>query len=300
MKFGKVENPDLVDFSFPADHPDTKRVLNQYRKEDNLEVYVGCAKWNRNDLKGFYPKGVKDELTYYSRQFNAIEMNATFYKMPDWRQVEIWKNKTPDGFRFFPKVTDLITHYRRLINVQEPVENFCDAVSNFEDKLGMAFMQLHENFHPKDFDRLKGVLENFPKAIPLAVEVRNEEWFSNQEIWEKYCALLEEQGITNTIVDTAGRRDMLHMRLTGSAAFIRYVGANHPSDTKRLDDWVGRIRQWKEEGLQQLYFFVHQNVEVESPLLAAYFIGRLNEELGLALKIPGKENEAPPALTLFD
>jgi len=85
MKFGKVENPDLVDFSFPADHPDTKRVLNQYRKENNFEVYVGCAKWNRNDLKGFYPKGVKDELTYYSRQFNAIEMNATFYKMPDWR-----------------------------------------------------------------------------------------------------------------------------------------------------------------------------------------------------------------------
>jgi len=300
MKFGKVENPDLVDFSFPADHPETKRVLNQYRKESNFEVYVGCAKWNRNDLKGFYPKGVKDELTYYSRQFNAIEMNATFYKMPDWKQVETWKNKTPDGFKFFPKVTDLITHYRRLINVQEPIENFCDAVSNFEEKLGMAFMQLHENFHPKDFDRLKGVLEKFPKAIPLAVEVRNEEWFSNQEIWEKYCTLLEEQGMANTIVDTAGRRDMLHMRPTGPAAFIRYVGANHPSDTKRLDDWIGRIKQWKEEGLQQLYFFVHQNVEVESPLLAAYFIGRLNEELGLTLKIPGKENEALPPLTLFD
>lgn len=300
MKFGKVENPDLVDFSFPADHPETKRVLNQYRKENSFEVYVGCAKWNRNDLKGFYPKGVKDELTYYSRQFNAIEMNATFYKMPDWKQVETWKNKTPDGFKFFPKVTDLITHYRRLINVQEPIENFCDAVSNFEEKLGMAFMQLHENFHPKDFDRLKGVLEKFPKAIPLAVEVRNEEWFSNQEIWEKYCTLLEEQGMANTIVDTAGRRDMLHMQLTGPAAFIRYVGANHPSDTKRLDDWVGRIKQWRKEGLQQLYFFVHQNVEVESPLLAAYFIGRLNEDLGLTLKIPGKGNEAPPPLTLFD
>lgn len=300
MKFGKVENPDLIDFSFPADHPDTKRVLNQYQKENSFEVYVGCAKWNRNDLKGFYPKGVKDELTYYSRQFNAIEMNATFYKMPSWKQVETWKNKTPEGFKFFPKVTDLITHYRRLINVQEPVENFCDAVSNFEEKLGMAFMQLHENFHPKDFDRLKGVLEKFPKVIPLAVEVRNEEWFSNREIWEKYCTLLEEQGMANTIVDTAGRRDMLHMRLTGSAAFIRYVGANHPSDTKRLDDWVGRIKQWRKEGLQQLYFFVHQNVEVESPLLAAYFIRNLNEELGLTLKIPGKENETPPALTLFD
>lgn len=291
MKFGKVEHPDQVNFTFPADNPETKRVLSRYGNETPFEVYVGCAKWNKTDLKGFYPKGTKDELTYYSRQFNSIELNATFYKMPDWKQVITWKNKTPEGFKFFPKVTDLITHYRRLINVQEPVENFCDAVSNFEEKLGMAFMQLHENFHPKDFDRLKGVLERFPKAIPLTVEVRNEAWFSDTEIAKQYCSLLEEQGITNTIVDTAGRRDMLHMRLTSSTAFIRYVGANHPSDKQRLDDWVERIKQWREEGLQQLYFFVHQNVEVESPLLAAYFIRRLNKELGLSLHVPQKPGE---------
>lgn len=291
MKFGKVENPGEVDFTFPADNPETKRVLSHYRNEAPFEVYVGCAKWNKSDLKGFYPKGIKDELTYYSRQFNSIELNATFYKMPDWKQVITWKNKTPEGFKFFPKVTDLITHYRRLINVQEPVENFCDAVSNFEEKLGMAFMQLHENFHPKDFERLRGVLENFPKAIPLTVEVRNEAWFSDPETLQKFCSLLEEQGMTNTIVDTAGRRDMLHMRLTSPTAFIRYVGANHPSDKQRLDDWVERIKQWREQGLQQLYFFVHQNVELESPLLAAYFIRRLNNELGLSLHVPQKPGE---------
>lgn len=291
MKFGKVENPELVDFTLPVDNPETKRVLNQHRNDTSFEVYVGCAKWNKNDLKGFYPKGTKDELTYYSRQFNAIELNATFYKMPDWKQVETWKNKTPEGFKFFPKLPDLITHYRRLINVQEPIENFCDAVSNFENRLGMAFMQLHENFHPKDLERLKGVLEQFPKAIPLAVEVRNEEWFSNKEISNNYYVLLEELGISNIIVDTAGRRDMLHMRLTNSIAFVRYVGANHNSDKQRLDDWVKRIKQWRKEGLQKLYFFVHQNIEVESPLLATHFIQRLNKEFNLTLTIPHKPND---------
>src|SRR5690554_1626234 len=118
MKFGKVENPEKVDFTLPLDNPETKRVLNRSKNDAPFEVYVGCAKWNRTDLKGFYPRGAKDELTYYSRQFNAIEMNATFYKMPDWEQVEKWKNKTPEGFKFFPKITDLITHYRRLINVE--------------------------------------------------------------------------------------------------------------------------------------------------------------------------------------
>lgn len=301
MKFGKVEHPELVDFTLPADHQETKRVLNHNRGNEPFEAYVGCAKWNKNDLKGFYPKGTKDELTYYSRQFNAIEMNATFYKMPDWKQVATWKNKTPEGFRFFPKVTDLITHFRRLIDVQEPVENFCNAVSNFEDRLGMAFMQLHENFHPKDFERLKGVLENFPKAIPLGVEVRNEAWFSDKEAGERYFSLLEELGMANIIVDTAGRRDMLHMRLAGPVAFVRYVGANHASDTNRLDDWIERIKTWKEAGLQRLYFFVHQNVEVESPLLAAYFIRRLNKELGLSLNVPQKpaENSENEQMSLF-
>lgn len=297
MKFGKVDNPDVVDFSLPPDARETKHVLNQNKNNTPLEVYVGCAKWNRTDLKGFYPRGTKDELTYYSRQFNAIELNATFYKMPDWKQVTAWKNKTPEGFKFFPKITDLITHYRRLINVQEPVDNFCNAVSNFEDRLGMAFMQLHENFGPKDFNRLKEVLENFPKGIPLAVEVRNEEWFSDKEVLQKYCSLLENLGMSNIIVDTAGRRDMLHMRLTGPEAFIRYVGANHSSDTERLDDWVARIVKWRKEGLQKLYFFVHQNIEVESPLLAAYFIKKLNDKLHLSLRIPDK---ADKQTSMFD
>lgn len=299
MKFGKVENPGLVDFTMPEDHPDTKRVLSEHPKENEFEAYVGCAKWNRQDLKGFYPRGTKDELSYYSTQFNSIELNATFYKMPEWRQVETWKNKTPDGFKFCPKITDLITHYRRLINVEEPVLNFANAVSNFEKKLGMAFMQLHDNFRPKDFERLKNVLENFPKEIPLAVEVRNEEWFSDSHVNSEFCSVLEKQNMVNIIVDTAGRRDMMHMRLTGPVAFVRYVGANHPSDKARLDDWVERLKAWKNLGLQKLYFFVHQNIEVESPLLAAYFIEKLNRELGISLKIPNKKDDPANQSTLF-
>jgi hypothetical protein len=80
------------------------------------------------------------------------------------------------------------------------------------------------------------------------------------------------------------------MRLTSPVAFIRYVGANHPTDTDRLDDWLVRIKKWRKEGLQKLYFFIHQNVEKESPLLAAYFIQKTNEAFGLQLHIP----EMPP------
>lgn len=289
MQFGKVEDPGIIDFTLPKDAPETAKLLAAHKTDDPFEIYVGCAKWNRSDLKGFYPRGTKDELTYYAKQFNCIELNATFYKMPDWQQVETWKNKTPEGFKFFPKLTDIISHYKRLIDVKEPVEQFCNAVSAFEDKLGMAFLQLHDNFKPKDFDRLKGVLENFPKGIPLGVEVRNEEWFANKEVGKAYTALLEKEGMANIIVDTAGRRDMLHMRLTSPVAFVRYVGANHPSDVDRLNDWVTRIKKWRKEGLQKLYFFVHQNLELESPLLASHFIEEINKAFKVSLALPAKQ-----------
>jgi uncharacterized protein YecE (DUF72 family) len=69
------------------------------------------------------------------------------------------------------------------------------------------------------------------------------------------------------------------------------VGANHPSDYTRLDEWIETIVQWKEAGLQQLYFFIHQNVEVESPLLAAQFISKLNKAIGTDLPIPQKPED---------
>jgi uncharacterized protein YecE (DUF72 family) len=288
MKFGQTENPEIIDFRLPADASQTAKVLAAAKSDEPFEVYVGCAKWNRTDLKGFYPRGTKDELAYYATQFNSIELNATFYHMPDTAQVTTWKNKTPEGFRFYPKLPMIISHYKRLLNVKQPVMEFADAVSRFEDRLGMAFLQLHDNFGPGNLDRLTGFLKAFPKGIPLAVELRNNAWFGDAGETEEVFRLLEGEKMAAVLVDTAGRRDLLHMRLTTPEAFVRYVGANHPSDYTRLDDWVERIVSWRKQGLRSLHFFLHQNVEKESPLLAAHLIAKLNERLGLKLKIPAR------------
>lgn len=287
MKFGQSENPEFIDFRLPADDPRTAEILKQNDTNKPLTIYVGCAKWNKTDLKNFYPRGTKDELTYYSRQFNSIELNATFYSIPGRDQVITWKNKTPDNFRFFPKITQSISHMRRLNDVQALTSEYCDNISNFEDQLGMVFLQLHDNFKYKNYDRLVSFIESFPKAIPLAIELRNTEWFNDRTISEEVYTLFEKHLVTNIVVDTAGRRDLLHMRLTTPKAFVRYVGANDPqSDRERLDDWVERLKVWVDQGIRDIYFFVHQNIEMESPFLSAYFIEKLNTEFGLALKIP--------------
>src|SRR3546814_8556796 len=73
MKFGSVDNPGEIDFTLPGDHPDTTRVLKAQGGGKDFHISVGCAKWNRQDLKGFYPRGTKDELTYYSTQLRSEE-----------------------------------------------------------------------------------------------------------------------------------------------------------------------------------------------------------------------------------
>ena len=293
MKFGKVENPELVDFTLPKTPKETIDLLNKVDKSDNFEVYVGSAKWNKQDLKNFYPPKTKDELSYYSTQFNSIELNATYYRSPSKENVETWVNKTPKDFKFFPKIPQSISHYGRLQNVTDKLNQYLDAVALFEEKLGMIFLQMHENFAPKDFEKLENFIQNFPKGYPLAVELRHEDWFSNEENFNRLVSLLEKHNISNIIVDTAGRRDMVHMRLTSNEAFVRFVGANIPSDYERLDEWIETIKLWKAEGLQKLYFFIHQNLELESPMLAKYFIKKLNNDLDLDIRGPQDE------LTLF-
>lgn len=291
MKFGKVEHPELIDFTLPETNTETFRVLDTYKNNKKPNFYVGCAKWNRADLKGFYPRGTKDELGYYSKQFNSIELNATFYRNFPAQQFEKWYSKTPDNFKFFPKLGQEISHWKRLNGVESAVNSCIDNFSNLKEKLGTIFLQLHANFGPTNFKVLNNFIESWPKNLPLAIEVRHKDWFSDATIFKDFTQLLEEHTIANVLADTAGRRDMVHNRLTNNEAFIRYVGANHQSDYKRLDDWILKLKEWIDAGLQNIHFFIHQNLEKESPLLATHFINNINNEFGLNLKIPNQKED---------
>lgn len=285
MKFGQVSNPEDIDLSIPPDKPETDKILGGKAAKD-FKIFVGCAKWNKKDLKNFYPRGTKDELEYYSSQFNCIELNATFYRLFPASTFEKWYAATPDGFKFFPKLEQSISHFKRLKDVEETVDVNVSRFSLLREKLGMPFLQMHNNFGPKDFDRVEAFAENWKYDTPLAMEFRHTDWFNDADVSAKLYKLLESKNITNVLVDTAGRRDLMHMRLTTPTAFVRYVGANHESDYTRLDKWIDRLESWKKKGLKEAYFFVHQNVEEASPLLAAYFIERLNKRIGTDLHIP--------------
>lgn len=262
-------------------------MLTRRKRKGAPRIAIGCAKWNRKDLANFYPRGTKDELAYYATQFNSIELNATFYRFFPPQQFSNWAKKVPDGFKFYPKVTQEISHWKRLADTDPLVEGYAEGVRQLEDRLGAVFLQMNENFAPKDFSRVEPFLHNWPKDIPLALEFRHTDWYNNAVVADQLYLLLERCRVMNIITDTAGRRDLLHMRLTTPSAFVRYVGANDPkSDRSRLDEWVKRLKTWVELGIEDIHFFVHQNHELESPLLAAEFIRKLNKALGTKLNVP--------------
>jgi uncharacterized protein YecE (DUF72 family) len=286
MEFGKVELPDLssVNFSLPPDHPDTSAVLAKRKAKKKTEVFIGCAKWGRKDWVGkLYPPKTKeaDFLTHYARHFNCIELNSTFYRMPTVAQITTWKNKVGSDFKFCPKFVDKITHLRRLKNVKELTDEFLTAIAAFEKNLGPIFLLPHPQMGPKTLDTIQSFIESMPKEIELFIELRHAEWYANTEAYNNAFALFSKLKTGSIITDASGRRDCVHMRLTTPQAFIRFVGNGlHPTDYTRIDEWVQRIKQWMEQGIERIWFFMHQHEELHSPELCRYLIPEINKHCG--------------------
>ncbi len=252
MDFGKLPNIDETDFSLPPDNAANKDLLNKkdYKK---TAVYVGCAKWGRKEWVGkIYPPKTKEKdfLDYYVKQFDCIELNTTHYRTYPAETIKSWKDKAGDDFKYCLKFPQFISHMKRLKNCEAETERFYNSICHFEEKLGPCFLQLPPNFAPKSFPQLKSYLESLPKLAEICVELRHPGWFNDKAVYDETFDMLKGLNMGSVITDTAGRRDLVHMRLSNKTAFIRFVGNNlHPSDYTRVDDWVKRLKKWMNSGL---------------------------------------------------
>lgn len=294
MEFGRVTPQELaeIDFTLPPDPELTITTLAAAKNNSPLQVHVGCAKWGRKEWVGkIYPPKTKDAnfLDEYVKHFDCIELNATFYNLYPASTISKWKDKaaTSPDFKFCPKFSQSISHIRRLKNAEEITTTFYEGILAFGDKLGPLFLQLSDNFTPKSYPELKAYLEQLPKDIPVFVELRHKEWFANNEVRQMVFNLFHELNIGAVITDASGRRDCVHMQLPTPHAFIRFVGNSlDKTDYTRVDEWVDRIKQWRDQGLQSVWFFMHQHDERYSPELADYVSEQLNQKLGLNLHRP--------------
>lgn len=312
MDFGKLGDISRVNFSLPPDAAENEIIWQQLpqKQEAKVRIYVGCTGWAMKEWVGkTYPKNIKSTefLKYYGLQFNTIELNTTHYRTPSVATVQEWCKAVPDDFRFCPKVLQAISHSADLgLNGRE-IGYFWEAITAFGNKLGNCFMQLPPQFRWQHLVILERFFEQLPANIPFSVEIRHESWFQSEKYKRDFFELLKNFGISTVITDVAGRRDVLHQRLTTRTALLRFVGnatpkALHETDKTRIDEWITRIKIWIDKGLSELYFFTHEPDNLLAPELAQYTCQKIEEQIGknrLLLRGVTFFDDAPAQMSLF-
>lgn len=291
MDFGRipVDELDKADFSLPPEPAENKLILGG--KKNHPKIYIGCAKWGRTEWVGkIYPPKTKEKdfLNHYVEHYNCIELNATHYKIYGASGIAKWAEKAKGkDFLFCPKMYQGVTHRGSLKGKEFISTEFLRGVAAFGEYLGPIFVQVSETFSPKRKNELFDYLGTLPKDMQFFLEVRHPEWFSNKTICKELFQTLTSLNMGAVITDTAGRRDCAHMHLTIPKAFIRYVGNSlHPTDFTRTDAWIERMKFWLDNGMEELYFFMHMHDEAYSPELTVYLVDKMNAACGLNLKKP--------------
>ena len=292
MEFGRVPETELdnIDFSLPKESAFNKNVLSGTADNDP-KIYVGCAKWGRTEWVGkIYPPKTKEKdfLQHYVQHYNSIELNATHYNVYGEGGIKKWTEKAKGkDFKFCPKMYQGITHRGSLKGKDFITSEFFRGIVSFEEYLGPIFIQLGETFSPKRKEELFTFLKTMPTDLQFFLEVRHPDWFAKEEHRDELIAILKQLNMGIVITDTAGRRDCAHMYLTVPKTFIRYVGNSlHPTDFTRVDELIERMKYWLNQGLTELYFFMHMHDEATSPELTVDLVDKMNKELGLNLIKP--------------
>ena len=293
MKFGKLPSVEGVDFSLPPLHQPSVDKLGG-KPHPGFAAFVGLSRWASKDWVGnLFPAGTKPAayLQQYARTFNTIELNSTHYRTPSPDQVRAWEEQVPAGFRFCPKIPQQISHFRKLVGIEQELAQFVHSISHFGEKLGCSFVQLHESFSPRLFAQLRDFLLRWPMELPLAVEFRHADWFLYQALIPEALDLLQGLGKGIVITDVAGRRDVLHTCLGGQLSMIRLVGNELiPSDFERSDAWLASISEWKAHGLRDLYVFPHEPEDRMASELGQYWLSALRER---DWAVPGTQAAGP-------
>ncbi|AYV82238.1 MAG: DUF72 domain-containing protein [Homavirus sp.] len=149
-----------------------------------MNKYIGTSGYNYELWKGsFYPHNIssKNYLAYYSKFFNSVEINYTFYRMPSKKTVTSWYNTTPSNFKFCIKVHNYITHYKKLHNIDSYLKEFLLNLKPLKDKLACLLFQFPKQFvcSEKNLTRLvhlSSLLKRMVKHITVAVEFRHPSW----------------------------------------------------------------------------------------------------------------------------
>lgn len=208
-----------------------------------MQYYIGCSGWSYTSWQGpFYPKDIENSkwLRYYSKIFDYVEIDSTFYRIPNEFMVKNWYKRTPENFRFTAKLPKVITHDKRLSNIDEDqLSYFFDSMSELKEKLLALLIQLPPSIGiVEGLEALRNILPHLDKQFRYAVEVRHRSWF--QDLAYNFFANNNMCLVWSQLADIRTPRVV-----TSDFVYVRFIGDRsiQEKDFGRIQ--IDRIKEMK-------------------------------------------------------
>lgn len=218
------------------------------------KLHIGTSGWHYKHWIGtFYPDGTReaDQLALYKQRFNTVELNNSFYHLPDAKTFKNWAAATPEDFIFSVKGSRFITHMKKLNVSKADINRFLNRVSKLGDKAGPVLFQLPPRWK-LNAERLELFLSRLDDQYRYVFEFRNDTWYDEQ-VYE----LLRQYNCAFCIYELAGHHspeevtaDFVYIRLHGQGA--KYQGSY---STTTLKKWAAKCKAWQKAGKDVYIYF---------------------------------------------
>jgi uncharacterized protein YecE (DUF72 family) len=212
-------------------------------------IRIGCSGWNYASWKQEFYEGLpaRSWLEHYARHFDTVEVNNTFYRLPNRDAVANWERTVPAGFLFAVKASRYLTHIKRLLDVGAGLERFFERIEPLlrSPKLGPILWQLPPNFQ-RDDERLAHALQRLPRDQRHCFEFRHPSWFADD-----VYALLREHRVALVIGDRPEVKAFQAHVFTAPFTYVRFHygsrGRRGNYSEAELREWADRFTAWSTE-----------------------------------------------------
>lgn len=242
-----------------------------------MNVFAGCSGFHYKHWKGsFYPDDMPEEewLSYYTRHFQTVEINRSFYSLPKEKDLKNWYEQTPAHFRFTMKGSRYITHMKKLVpdkDLSTGLTHFYKSAEILEGKLGCVLWQLPGNLH-RDDDKLERFCSMLSPGFKNVIEFRHDSWFT-----DAVFDILAHNEVSYCIISAPDNLPEL-VRSTTDTGYIRFHGKkdwyHYFYSEQEIDDWCQKL---KGLNVRRMWIYFNNDAEAWAPKNALRMLQKLQD-----------------------
>jgi len=245
------------------------------------QIRLGCSGWSYDDWVGrFYPPGTVpgQMLTYYIQNFDTVEINSTFYRIPSASLVRNWLRKAPPGFVYSLKMYQGVTHEREMRSVRKIYDQYMSAVMPLRPRLGCILIQMPQRFKATEsnYALLEDFLSLLHEDFEFAAEFRDRSWFNSRTF-----QLLENYNVAFCVVSQPQFKGLIPPEpvVTADHGYVRFHGLNYKKwysgqgserydylySREELKEWKPKIEQMREQAERTVYVYFNNHPSGQAP-----------------------------------